>query len=700
MKNADYYYNLAREYQTELKFDAALKKLQKALEEGFDPICIQKERGRIFLKQGDYTKAKESMFAAIAINPEDGETYAELGRIYEYNKEYIQAVKELNTAIHKGFLNEDVYKDLGRIYLDMDDHTLAISAYSKSIEINPDRAELSLGLGMAYEKAGKYDLALQCIETARDKGCSFAELSGSLERIYINQNKSGLAIETCMKSIELEPANDLLICELGNIYFMTNNYAAAIESYSKALSINPKAILPHIKLANIFINQGKPYDAEKELLLLLDNNPQPDLKNSALVELAKIYRLHIRENRIGNLQKLLQKFEDSLPLSKVNIEHKTELGKIYRSLGYMEQSVDAFKSIISLDTVRNDKFVHNQILNEIEISERKEVLQSKTRTMIAMILTRCNIKCRICGLWKTDWQVRDSFMQDIISIFPYLEEIFWQGGEVFMMKGFDDILQEGTMHPNLSQTIFTNGMMINEKILSKLEKGDVNIVLSIDGVTRDVYEYIRNGASFDKLIKVLHLLKEFRGSKANGMNIGLDAVISRTNYHQLSEFVDFAMEYGLDRMTFHPIRGVFGDENIFSPPDTAVLDHINAIMPGILHKASKNNFNLLNWLPTEYGRTEQEQKSYGTQSKDDAPDDMICYAPWQRLVLDCGGKVRPASHCLKLFVGDAQKDSLEEIWNGEKIRHYRRKLATHNYHDLVQPECISGQIREKLCDIY
>ena len=75
---------------------------------------------------------------------------------------------------------------------------------------------------------------------------------------------------------------------------------------------------------------------------------------------------------------------------------------------------------------------------------------------------------------------------------------------------------------------------------------------------------------------------------------------------------------------------------------------------------------------------------------------MICYAPWQRLLLDNDGQVRPYAICTK-WIGHTKDYSLAQMWNNEAMQMYRRKIANNNFMDLCQPECISGQIRNKLC---
>jgi hypothetical protein len=78
---------------------------------------------------------------------------------------------------------------------------------------------------------------------------------------------------------------------------------------------------------------------------------------------------------------------------------------------------------------------------------------------------------------------------------------------------------------------------------------------------------------------------------------------------------------------------------------------------------------------------------------------MVCYAPWQRLTIDSGGPARPFAFCLNKFVGDTDRMSLADIWNGDGMREYRRRMARGDIAGFCQPECISGQVRDKICKV-
>jgi MoaA/NifB/PqqE/SkfB family radical SAM enzyme len=282
----------------------------------------------------------------------------------------------------------------------------------------------------------------------------------------------------------------------------------------------------------------------------------------------------------------------------------------------------------------------------------------------------------------------------------------WEGGEVLLMKGFDDILKEASGHKHLKQVLFTNGLILNEKIIERIINGRVDLVFSIDGVSKDTYEHIRRGGKFEHLVRNLSLIRQAKQASGGRIETYFNSIIMKSNYQEIEKFIDFAKEYNFNAITFTPIRGDYGEENIFDNNDKKSLECIKKAMPKVTQKAYEYRIILNNWLPgmqTDNPGT-KGCVSAGTEKacKGSAVaqnNKMICHAPWQRLVLDSEGQIRPFVFCMHKWIGNSDKSSLHEIWNGEAMQEYRRRIIDGDYQGLCQPECISGQVADKIRDI-
>jgi sulfatase maturation enzyme AslB (radical SAM superfamily) len=174
----------------------------------------------------------------------------------------------------------------------------------------------------------------------------------------------------------------------------------------------------------------------------------------------------------------------------------------------------------------------------------------------------------------------------------------WQGGEVFALDFFEEILLAGFQYPNLRQSIVTNGQLITEKIAEKLVKNNTELTISVDGVTKEVYEYIRRGADFETLVRNLQLIKELKKRYNSNMVLNLNVAIMRSNYHQLEDFIEFSKEYGFEFICLMPIHiHLKTPEDIFTNQDMQALSSIAKVIPKIEEKAKLYSIRLENRLP-------------------------------------------------------------------------------------------------------
>jgi len=502
------------------------------------------------------------------------------------------------------------------------------------------------------------------------------------------------------------------IFEIAKIKLIQGNDNEAEKLYKKVLSIDNNIYEAALELARIYARQKR-----TDLAMSFYNKYTDKIKDNMDVykEIGQL------QESLGNNIEAVVQIEKAKNLAPEDISINFELGRAYREAGEDQKSAEVFKKMLEKDAIKNDKFLRNKALNEYEISMRKEVLESKPRAMIGMIMNKCNISCRICDIWsRPQWQEPDRILKEIVDLLPYMEDICWQGGEVFYMKEFNSMLAEGVKCKNLNQVIFTNGLLLDETNLSIVAKGNVELVLSIDGASKQTYEYIRRGANFETLCKKLELIKEVRKSTGAKINTYYNPVICRTNYKEILDMVEFAHKYEFTAITLNPIRGI-AEENIFEPIDEKAFEFMRKIIPIAEAKSKEYGIRFNNWMPIDCGCNEIkfEQGSLDLSNEDkikDVKNDtekeiinedekqknnkknnrMICYAPWQRLLLDNDGQVRPYAICTK-WVGHTKDYSLAQMWNNEAMQMYRRKIANNNFMDLCQPECISGQIRNKLC---
>ena len=283
-------------------------------------------------------------------------------------------------------------------------------------------------------------------------------------------------------------------------------------------------------------------------------------------------------------------------------------------------------------------------------------------------------------------------------------QIHWLGGEPFFHKRFAELFDKAALNPNLRQILVTNGLLVDEKWAKKLLKSNVEVIFSIDGTTKQVYEKIRIGASFDRLIKNIDILNQHRQDYTpakSKMNMILQATIVKSNYHQLADFVEFAHKYKFDSLNITPVRYFEEEENIFHNNDKKALKYIEAKLPEVFKKAKGYGLKILNVLPKNYpfnknidAEALKNKCAAELYKKPSSKSGLLCHWPWKSLFILNYGRVKPYGYCEE-HIGNVTGKSLKEIWNGKSAVKYRKKILENKCLNWCSARCTSGVMPEE-----
>ncbi len=366
-------------------------------------------------------------------------------------------------------------------------------------------------------------------------------------------------------------------------------------------------------------------------------------------------------------------------------------GAIKRDGGW--EVIVEYKNRLELPQIKGDEFLKNKVLNEIETLKRKTILQSKPLSLTVVLTSKCNLKCRMCGFWSGKWcnegksfDINEKVVIEIERLLPYLHNVIWTGGEIFLSKYFERLFDKASTYKHLSQTILTNGLLINEKWAKKLVKNNVTINYSIDGATKRIYEKIRNGGKFEDLIKSIKLINKYKKTYNSKTEKIIHFTVMRSNYREIEKILDFAYTYNFERVDFLSILGT-SKENIFYSNDLNVANYLENIRPKIFEKASKYGIKINYQLPTKINLNYNKDKSKEQTNKFVKNNPILCNSPWKKMHIE-NNKVKINCYCPQ-DIGDLKKNSLEEIWNSKKMQIYRKKI-TKNCFDWCDYKCTLG----------
>jgi len=336
-------------------------------------------------------------------------------------------------------------------------------------------------------------------------------------------------------------------------------------------------------------------------------------------------------------------------------------------------------------------FFDNKIINENEINEGKIILKSKPLTLRIVITNLCNLQCIMCGIsnQKNKFSIPYEKIIKVKEFLPYLERVDWQGGEVFLVDYFKELFQQLSTYKNIHQTIQTNGLLFDKKWIELLVKSNTTVLFSIDGVTKEIYEYIRKGASFKQLLENIALFNEFINKYNSKSEKVLCVCIMRSNYLQIKEFVDFAIKYDFKRISFGFIHGthVPPEENIFNPIDNKAIEFLRWQMPLIEESCKKYNITLDCYF-SSFLINKKSDPINAHPIQQNKKNGLICRLPWINLAIDAirGGNVYPECLCSK-SIGNIMDEDLIEIWNSEPMQEYRKKILEDRYQEICSKDC-------------
>lgn len=344
-----------------------------------------------------------------------------------------------------------------------------------------------------------------------------------------------------------------------------------------------------------------------------------------------------------------------------------------------------------MTTAAIDVFEANRRLNDEEIAQGRTVLSSWPRELMVILTSRCNLECIMCTREVSNKLLPEETAFKVAALFPYLENVDWQGGEAFSVPYFGKLIAAAARFPQLQQWVTTSGVMIDRDWADLLVRSRMALSLSIDGVTRETYEHIRRGSRFDRLLRSLDHLNE--ASERHGLRPRrmLNATIMRSNAREIEGFVDFAKRHRFNGVTFSPVLYIEDEENIFHHQDAEALAYLAEASPRVHARAAQLGLEMTWLLPAGAPARPAAVSTTPAPARR-----LLCKKPWKKLHINAisdGGNAYPECFCPgPTYAGNLLTDSLESIWNSPVMQEYRSRLLRGDMRGFCSDACVSGRV--------
>ena len=377
--------------------------------------------------------------------------------------------------------------------------------------------------------------------------------------------------------------------EMGREYFASGNCDRAAEVLTGLIAQEPRNAQAQFTLGQVYLAQKDYGPAEQRFLLALES----DASQAGAVhrELGCLYRSREDHDRA------LGHYEACVAAGLASPEILEYLGNVHRERGRLGPAADAFAQALEA-LPGDDLFRRNKLLNEWEICQGKALLESKPRALGVTLTSRCNLKCVMCTAVQDPWELPRAAQQEVLSMLPYLEHIYWKGGEVQLYPDFQALFDAAARQPRICQEISTNGLLLDSAWIQRFVRNKVELSLSIDGFTQGVYENIRKGGSFRTLMRNIRELNRCRkeAGGAAGFHMNFNFVLMSENCRELERIVAFAVDNGFTHIKISAVIAPSADSGLpLLPPE--FLRRLPSLKQEILQEARRHGIDVFMAVP-------------------------------------------------------------------------------------------------------
>lgn len=281
-----------------------------------------------------------------------------------------------------------------------------------------------------------------------------------------------------------------------------------------------------------------------------------------------------------------------------------------------------------------------------------EVLPLSTPFIIEIYpIYACNFACKYCMMSLNKEKrnfISDKIVMDFdfykkciddITAFPDKTKMlrFSGIGEPLLHKNIREMVEYAVSKDIANNTeIITNASLLTSEMSDALiSAGLSRLIVSVQGTTKKKYKEVSGvDIDFENFIENLRYFFENKGK----------------NTQVYIKIVDEALDNKEDEGRFYKL---FGDIC-----DTIAIEHIVPIQPSV-----------------EYDKVLKDRDKSVTQFGLPTREVLICPQPFFTLRINTDGRVIPCfSYEFPCFVGDCNKQSVLEAWNGKEFQEFRHKM--------------------------
>ena len=352
--------------------------------------------------------------------------------------------------------------------------------------------------------------------------------------------------------------------------------------------------------------------------------------------------------------------------------------------------------------------------------------------------TRCNLRCKQCAHVINKYafdDMRQETFYKLRPLFPHAKMVALYGhGETFLYEHFFEMLEELKQY-DLSVYVTTNGTLITDEVAERLvEIGLDKLAFSLDAATAELFNDIRRGADFDKVIQNIQRVNaaKKRYQRDDRPILSIMYCAMKSNIQELPKLVRLAdelnmthgvavmniYEYGIsgEALADHPeiAEPSINEANELAQKLAVPLGglengfeglHVAPVQLSLRDKIYRNyreftrSFDRKTLLRTKLSRLSERLTHRNGHEKAEAPPAITpgqhtiqvkkCRDPWDFLFVDVHGNIRPCCTSHRIM-GNLHEEDFVTIWNNMDYQEFRARMVSTN----IPEECKTCLRRE------
>jgi MoaA/NifB/PqqE/SkfB family radical SAM enzyme len=183
------------------------------------------------------------------------------------------------------------------------------------------------------------------------------------------------------------------------------------------------------------------------------------------------------------------------------------------------------------------------------------------RLLILDITHSCNLSCRICDIWKTKDNEKDTDIRYIKKMLFQakelgIKEIVLSGGEPLLRKDILEIFEYARKIKIKNLGVLTNGILVEnlqERLRPYLIDNTISLVISFDSLKAEIHNKVRNSDSaWQKTVKSLNMLSSLKKNHPQ-LNFNVITVIMNPNLEELLDLANFIKGLNVNSLQFQAL---------------------------------------------------------------------------------------------------------------------------------------------------